>query len=355
MASITKRGNKWRARASYVDAKGERQQPSKTFDTKREAIEWATKLETQIIDGADINAGKLTFPAYFKNWIETTKQGTVRASTYTRYTTAANLIDKVFAGMIMEKLTTLSLQKELNTFGETHSKKYARDILTLIKTSLRDAYLDGIIKRDIFTRLQPAGQVVDKGDNFLNASDFTKLQDFLYSKTDDMQTRQFYIMALVALETGARLGEVQALTKADITDNHLTINKAYSSSTRKVTEPKTKSSVRTIAISKRLSAVLSDFFKTTGQDNLIENKMSTSRVSLEMQDLVREADIQPIHFHGLRHSHVSYLLHNGVDIDYVSKRVGHANMSVTLQIYAHMLKEKELAQDELTLQVLDNE
>ncbi|WP_261370488.1 tyrosine-type recombinase/integrase [Weissella cibaria] len=74
-----------------------------------------------------------------------------------------------------------------------------------------------------------------------------------------------------------------------------------------------------------------------------------------MQDLVREADIQPIHFHGLRHSHVSYLLHNGVDIDYVSKRVGHANVSVTLQIYAHMLKEKELAQDELTLQVLDNE
>ncbi|MBJ7656661.1 site-specific integrase [Weissella confusa] len=177
----------------------------------------------------------------------------------------------------------------------------------------------------------------------------------MYAKTDEMQTRPFYIMALVALETGARLGEVQALTTADISEKHLTINKAYSSSTRKVTEPKTKSSVRTIAISKRLSAVLSDFFKTTGQDSLIENKMSTGRVSLEMQDLVREADIQPIHFHGLRHSHVSYLLHNGVDIDYVSKRVGHANVSVTLQIYAHMLKEKELAQDELTLQVLDNE
>ncbi|WP_195332179.1 site-specific integrase [Weissella cibaria] len=255
----------------------------------------------------------------------------------------------------MEKLTTLSLQKELNEFGETHSKKYARDILTLIKTSLRDAYLDGIIKRDIFTRLQPAGQVVDKGDNFLNATDFTKLQDFLYSKTNEMQARPFYLMALVALETGARLGEVQALTKKDITDNHITINKAYSSSTHKVTDPKTKSSVRTIAISKRLSAVLSNFFKTTGQDNLIENKMNTARVSLEMQDLVREADIQPIHFHGLRHSHVSYLLHNGVDIDYVSKRVGHANVSVTLQIYAHMLKEKELAQDELTLHVLDNE
>ncbi len=58
----------------------------------------------------------------------------------------------------------LSLQKELNVFGVTHSKKYARNILTLIKTSLRDAYLDGIIKRGIFTRLQPAGQVVDKGE-----------------------------------------------------------------------------------------------------------------------------------------------------------------------------------------------
>ncbi|WP_373770569.1 tyrosine-type recombinase/integrase [Weissella soli] len=60
----------------------------------------------------------------------------------------------------------------------------------------------------------------------------------------------------------------------------------------------------------------------------------------------------PIRFHGLRHSHVSYLLHNGVDIQYISKRVGHKNVTITLSTYAHMLKEKELAQNELALKIL---
>ena len=41
-------------------------------------------------------------------------------------------------------------------------------------------------------------------------------------------------------------------------------------------------------------------------------------------------------------------------MEYVSKRVGHADVTVTLQVYAHMLKEKEPAQDELTLSILDN-
>ncbi|MCT3052717.1 hypothetical protein EFN37_03430 [Leuconostoc mesenteroides] len=55
-------------------------------------------------------------------------------------------------------------------------------------------------------------------------------------------------------------------------------------------------------------------------------------------------------FHGLRYSHVSYLLHNGVDIDYISKRVGHSNIGITLSVvYSHMLKEKEQTQCELAL------
>ena len=355
MASIIKRGKSWRVTVSYVDVKGIRQRVTKTLPTKREATEWANKTEGIIFEGGDVNAGKLTFPTYFRQWMKTTKYGVVRASTYERYKTVANLVDNVFANMVLEKLTTLNVQSALNEFGKTHSKKYVRDLLTLIKSSLRDAYIDGAIKRDIFTRLQPQGQVIDKGDNFLNAGDFIKLEDFLYSKEAEMPSYPFYILALVALETGARLGEVQALTKDDVSSNKITISKAYSTASKMVTEPKTKSSIRTVAIPERLSALLMRYFEATKQLDLITVKFNTSRVSLLMQDLVMDAEIAPIHFHGLRHSHVSYLLHNGVSLEYVSKRVGHANVSVTLQVYAHMLKEKELAQDELTLSILDRD
>src|SRR5215471_19019958 len=46
--------------------------------------------------------------------------------------------------------------------------------------------------------------------------------------------------------------------------------------------------------------------------------------------------IAEITFHGLRHSHASMLVSEGVDIVTISKRLGHARPAVTLAIYAHM-------------------
>ena len=42
-------------------------------------------------------------------------------------------------------------------------------------------------------------------------------------------------------------------------------------------------------------------------------------------------------FHGLRHTHVSLLIKAGLPINVISARVGHANPSITHNIYAHLL------------------
>ncbi|PSR26291.1 MAG: hypothetical protein C7B47_10960 [Sulfobacillus thermosulfidooxidans] len=41
--------------------------------------------------------------------------------------------------------------------------------------------------------------------------------------------------------------------------------------------------------------------------------------------------------HDLRHAMATYWLANGVLVKVVSKRLGHANISITLQIYGHVL------------------
>ena len=41
--------------------------------------------------------------------------------------------------------------------------------------------------------------------------------------------------------------------------------------------------------------------------------------------------------HGLRHTHASQLLRDGVPVQTVSARLGHANPSITLGVYAHLL------------------
>ncbi len=57
--------------------------------------------------------------------------------------------------------------------------------------------------------------------------------------------------------------------------------------------------------------------------------------------LLKEANITGFSFHGLRHTHASKLLAAGVDVQVVSHRLGHASVSTTMNIYAHLLPDSQ--------------
>jgi integrase len=50
--------------------------------------------------------------------------------------------------------------------------------------------------------------------------------------------------------------------------------------------------------------------------------------------LVATTKVTPITFHGLRHTHISHLLMEGVYVKLVSERAGHASINITLDVYA---------------------
>ena len=45
-------------------------------------------------------------------------------------------------------------------------------------------------------------------------------------------------------------------------------------------------------------------------------------------------------FYGLRHTHASILIAKKVDIDYISERLGHSSIQITLRVYSHLLKDR---------------
>lgn len=57
---------------------------------------------------------------------------------------------------------------------------------------------------------------------------------------------------------------------------------------------------------------------------------------------VRRVDVPTIRLHDLRHTHATLLLEAGVPIKVVSERLGHASVSMTLDVYAHVLPAMEV-------------
>jgi integrase len=51
--------------------------------------------------------------------------------------------------------------------------------------------------------------------------------------------------------------------------------------------------------------------------------------------VTRTRDIPRVTFHGLRHSHATELLRNGVPLKVVSERLGHAGIAITADLYSH--------------------
>jgi integrase len=50
-----------------------------------------------------------------------------------------------------------------------------------------------------------------------------------------------------------------------------------------------------------------------------------------------------VSFHALRHTHASALIAAGVDVVAIARRLGHANPTVTLRIYAHLFNKDDSA------------
>lgn len=352
MASITKRGNKWRAFIAYTTYNGAKKRISGTFATQKEAKEWASKEEVKINGGYNPNMAKIPFAEYYVQWIETYKRPTVRESTIIKYNTYAKDISEIFGSQSLSKLTPTIVQNAITKFGNTHALETTKNLTSTIKASLQDAYVDGYIERDIYSRVKAvSSKKTAQFQNYLEADEFERLQRYLYATVK--KSDQFHLLVLLALETGARLGELLALTRPDFTGNAIDINKSYSNSVKAVTLPKNKSSIRTITLSTRMSEVLEWYIKQNNNNDLFPH-WSNQTIQNNLVRILKEAHSHPIKFHGLRHSHVSYLLHNGVDITYISKRVGHSNTAITIQVYSHMLKEKEQVQNELALNILDN-
>lgn len=69
-------------------------------------------------------------------------------------------------------------------------------------------------------------------------------------------------------------------------------------------------------------------------------------VQHKMRRHIEKAGVKKIHVHGLRHSHVAYLIYQGVEPLMIKQRLGHKDIKITLNTYGHLYpnQQKKLAE-----------
>ena len=165
----------------------------------------------------------------------------------------------------------------------------------------------------------------------------------------------------IAIFTGARIGELSALTWGDLSGNVLTINKTFKYVRNLnngkyeplISMPKTAAGKRTIILPQKAIDLLEhhkliqDELKDKLGDkykhkelifaNQQGNYLAPHTIRKYFATRLDEANCPHVRFHSLRHLTATILLENKIDIKTVSSILGHANVEITQNIYQHVL------------------
>ena len=151
--------------------------------------------------------------------------------------------------------------------------------------------------------------------------------------------------------TGCRRGEAIALTADCFEGNRVHIYRSMKHFKNGFQPLKTDSSERTITVDSHTMAMLEPWIRQA--DPYVFGGVSSlaiSTIDRAFREGIRLSGVDPIRIHDLRHSHASFLLNNGANIIAVSKRLGHATITQTLETYAHLMSESE----EKTIEIIEN-
>ena len=280
------------------------------------------------------------------DWIKLYKEKAVRKVTLDKYYLTHRKIKELAPELHMNELTRQSYQKLLNNYAATHEKQTTLDFHHHLKAALVDALDEGLLEHDPTRRAIIKGvDPSNKKNKFLNLYELQKLLRHL-DLGDELNWDWFI---LLVSKTGLRFAEALSLTPEDFDyeRQQIIVNKSWNYKTPIGNFQKTKneSSNRVVMVDWHLMNQFKSLIRNKESDWPIfvphNKRVFNSTVNGLLEKYCYKLDIPTISVHGLRHTHASLLLYEGVSVASVAKRLGHANTTTTQETYIHIIEELE--------------
>ena len=374
--SIEKRGkNSYRLTVSEgFDLNGNPMIHRKTVHgTKKDAQVELAKFVTEVQNGLVVDGKSLRFSEFTEIWKRDYGSKELAPSTYKRYCRMLETrllpyfghfyINKIKPTDIMkfydllEKDTQL-VRKKGNNGSKTKKPLSGKTILEhhrLLRAMLHKAVYWQLIVANPAERVQPPKARKPKRRSYDDEQTKILLENLELLSSEDTK---YKVAIILTVFTGVRLGELMGLEWQDVDFKNgiISINRSsqYLADMGVFTKvPKTESSIREIAIPEFIISLLEKYKLWyeeqksiygelwTNSDRLFVQAdgkpMHPSTISKWFVKYVGQIGLPVINFHGLRHTNASLLVAQNIDIAVISARLGHAQISTTLDFYVHPL------------------
>jgi len=357
--SIRKRGNTYQYRFHCRDPiTNERKEISKGGFKKEKEAERAMILAMADYEKGKLeHNGKVTFKELSKLWLED-KQGNVRESTMYSYKRALNArIMPTFEKMDIKDIKPM----HVHTFYQKLKKEdMSKRYISYVGTILGSIFKKGVQMELIYKN--PVENVDKPKMAKKKMKSWTPEQAIEFLKSAKMRS-VYYLSYFIAFYTGMRIGEVLGLHWSDIDFAGKMIHVQHTLTLVEgdyiIGPVKTESSDRYIPISDTLIKELEEhrkFSKVTSEDLVFRTKKGTLvdpyTLRYMMRTICKELDLPYIRFHDIRRTHTSILIDEGVSPKVVSQRLGHSDVSITLNIYTDVFDERQVEATEKIDEIL---
>lgn len=339
----------WRVAFRYKDWKGEmRSVHKRSFATKHDAAEWENNFKMNL-------SGNLEMP--FPTFVDRYRKDIYPRLKLSTALTKNNIIEKrilpYFENKNVQDITEtdiLQWQNELISYrdpdtGKPLSKSYLKTIHNQMSSMLNYGVKYFKLAGNNASKVGNMGS-----ENEIEMKFWTPEEYALFAEVMMDFPPAFYCFE-VLYWTGIREGELLALTlnDFDFVKKTLTINKTYHRLNGQdiITPPKTRKSYRTIALPDFLVDEVKEYaamnYGLKSTDRLFP--FNKSFLTKHIHAGARDAGVQEIRVHDLRHSHVSLLISMGYSAVAIGKRLGHKSIDITLR-YAHLFPTEQNAMAE---------
>jgi len=357
--------------ADYYDQNGKRH--IKTFKTKAAARAWLPKTEVAVQDGTHVpDCATVAVSEAVDTWTEVCEKigrrgrEPVEPHTLRVYKTHGRHIKALLGSTKLNRLNGPVCIDFRDKLLERFSRRNAAKILTSFKSVLREARARGLMTTDPAEdvsivdsarqrdRLEVAGE--DKPGNIPNPGQLARIlaaADSL-AKEKEISARDRALVYTIPF-TGMRVSEARGFAWPNYDPKALTMEvKQRASETGRIGPPKTEAGYRAIHVPRELAGILNAWRKDcpigalqlmfpNGRGNPESGGNLHNRVWLPVMKKAGlvDRDGKPLFdLKSLRHFYASYRIAQGANPKQIQVEMGHANITITLQIYTSLFTDK---------------